>query len=117
MRKSRSTTSQTPLASNEAVASLDRTEATQPIATFPDRKAELSSVQNGSGPQLLHRSASSGTHAANSNNSKQQSVALVDTDASGQIGKKGEHDKKEALQQSVTAAAGIYRRLGAVDRH
>jgi hypothetical protein len=106
------------LASDAAAADLDRTEATQPIAASSDRKAELSSLQNGSGPQLLHRSASSGkTAAQNSNNSKQQSVALVDTDASGQISKSGDHNKKEALQQSVTAAAGIYKRLGAVDRH
>jgi hypothetical protein len=42
---------------------------------------------------------------------------LIDADPSGQIGKTGDHDKKQALQQSVTAAAGIYKRLGAVDRH
>jgi hypothetical protein len=44
-------------------------------------------------------------------------VALIDPDASGTVGKSGEHDKKEAVQQSITAAAGIYRRLGEVDRH
>ena len=114
-RKSRSATSQTPSASNAAVASLDRTESTQPISAFStDRKPDLPSVQNGSGPQLLHRS---GKTPAPNGSGKQQTVALVDKDASGQISKSGDNDKKEALQQSVTAAAGIYKRLGAVDRH
>jgi hypothetical protein len=98
-----------------AVASLGQTEPAQHIAaSSTDRKPELLSGQNGSGPQLLHRS---GKTLAPDGSGKQQTVALVDTDASGQVSKNGDHDKKEALQQSVTAAAGIYKRLGAVDRH
>jgi beta-lactamase regulating signal transducer with metallopeptidase domain len=101
--------------SSAAVANLDQTKPTHPIAAFStDRKPELSSEQSSSGPQLLHRS---GKTPASDKSGKQQTVALVDTDASGQVSKNGDHDKKEALQQSITAAAGIYKRLGAVDRH
>ena len=101
--------------SSAAVANLGQTKPAQQIAVFStDRKPDLPSGQNGSGPQLLHRS---GKTLAPDGSGKQQTVALVDTDASGQISKNGDRDKKEAIQQSVTAAAGIYKRLGAVDRH
>jgi beta-lactamase regulating signal transducer with metallopeptidase domain len=114
-RKGRLASSQAAPRSSAAVANLGQTEPAQQIAAFPtDRKPELPSAQNGSGPQLLHRSAKT---LATDGSGKQQTVALIDTDASGQVSKNGDHDKKEALQQSVTAAAGIYKRLGAVDRH
>jgi beta-lactamase regulating signal transducer with metallopeptidase domain len=114
-RKGRLASAQAAPGSSVAVASLGQTEPAQHIAaSSTDRKPELLSGQNGSGPQLLHRS---GKTLAPDGSGKQQTVALVDTDASGQVSKNGDHDKKEALQQSVTAAAGIYKRLGAVDRH
>ena len=104
-----------PTSRDSVVARVSQTEAPQPVAIpSADREsAGPSLTQNGSGPQLLRRSSS----ASASKSSKQQSVALIDADPSDQIGKTGDHDKKQALQQSVTAAAGIYRRLGAVDRH
>jgi beta-lactamase regulating signal transducer with metallopeptidase domain len=114
-RKGHPAPSQSSSESNMGAANLDQTEPIQP-ATEP--KPQLSAAQAGSGPQLLRRSPSSRSALpAGRSNSKQQSVALIDPDASGAVGKSGDHDKKEALQQSVTAAAGIYRRLGAVDRH
>lgn len=114
-RKGHPAPSQSSSESNMGAANLDQTEPIQP-ATEP--KPQLSAAQAGSGPQLLRRSPSSRSALpAGRSNSKQQSVALIDPDSSGAVGKSGDHDKKEALQQSVTAAAGIYRRLGAVDRH
>lgn len=114
-RRGRLSSSVVPTRRDPVVASVSQTDAPQPVVIpSADREgAGPSSTQNGSGPQLLRRSSS----ASGSKSSKQQSVALVDTDASGQIGKTGDHDTKQALQQSVTAAAGIYKRLGAVDRH
>ncbi len=114
-RRGRLSSPPVPTSGDSVVASVSQTDAPQPVM-IPSADSEAagpSSTQNGSGPQLLRRSSS----ASGSKNSKQQSVALVDTDASGQIGKTGGHDTKQALQQSVTAAAGIYKRLGAVDRH
>jgi beta-lactamase regulating signal transducer with metallopeptidase domain len=104
-----------PRSRDSVVASVSQSDVPQPVVIpSEDREsAGPSSAQNGSGLQLLRRSSS----ASGSKSSKQQSVALVDTDASGQIGKTGNHNRKQALQQSVTAAAGIYKRLGAVDRH
>jgi beta-lactamase regulating signal transducer with metallopeptidase domain len=114
-RKGNLATSRVAPRASAAVASLDQTEPAQPIAPFSTvRNPEPPSGQNGSGPQLLHRS---GKTPAPAGSGKQQTMVLVDTDASGQISKNGDHSKKEALQQSVTAAAGIYKRLGAVDRH
>ncbi len=115
-RKGRPAPPQTSSESNLAPANLDRTEPNQPI-TEPEPQLP-SAAQASSGPQLLRRSPSSGRALpAGRSNAKQQSVALIDPDVSGAASKSGDHDKKEALQQSVTAAAGIYRRLGAVDRH
>jgi beta-lactamase regulating signal transducer with metallopeptidase domain len=114
-RRGRLSSSAVPTRRDPVVASVSQTDAPQPVV-IPSAEHEAagpSSTQNGAGPQLLRRSSS----ASGSKSSKQQSVALVDTDASGQIGKTGDHNKKQALQQSVTAAAAIYKRLGAVDRH
>jgi beta-lactamase regulating signal transducer with metallopeptidase domain len=114
-RRGRLSRPSAPTSRDSVVASVSQTDAPQPVVipSADHEGAGPSSTQNGSGPQLLRRSSS----ASGSKSSKQQSVALVDTDASGQIGKSGDHDTKQALQQSVTAAAGIYKRLGAVDRH
>lgn len=115
-RKGHLTLSQASSESNMAPANLDQTGSTE-VVTEP-KPQPSSATQLGSGPQLLHRSTASGNSLPSDHNSaKQQSVALIDPDASGQVSKGGDHDKKEALQQTVTAAAGIYRRLGAVDRH
>ncbi|HTF61215.1 MAG TPA: M56 family metallopeptidase [Edaphobacter sp.] len=114
-RRGRLSRSSVPRSRDSVIASVSQTDASQP-AVIPSAEhdgAGPSATQNGSGPQLLRRSSS----ASGSKSSKQQSIPLVDTDASGQIGKTGDHDTKQALQQSVTAAAGIYKRLGAVDRH
>jgi hypothetical protein len=104
-----------PTSRDSVVAGVSQPDAPQAevIPSADHEGASPSSTQNGSGLQLLRRSSP----ASYSNSSKQQSVALIDADSSGQIGKTGDHDKKQALQQSVTAAAGIYKRLGAVDRH
>ena len=71
---------------------------------------------NRPGPQLLRRGAQSASSPGGTN-ANQQSVVLLDNDPSGQPVKTGDHDKKEAIQQSLTAAAGVYGRLGPVDRH
>jgi len=77
-----------------------------------DRNGEHpSSLQNGPGPHLLHR----GSTAADSHSNTSRSVALIDPDASGQGGKS--ENGKQAVQQSATAALGIYRRVSGVDRH
>jgi beta-lactamase regulating signal transducer with metallopeptidase domain len=100
------------------VVSPGQTETVQPIQPPAMDKTDAgSSPQNRPGPQLLRRGARSASSPANGTSANQQSVVLVDTDPSGQPVKAGDHDKKEAIQQSLTAAAGIYRRLGAVDRH
>ena len=102
------------------MTSLNETKADQPIAAFSvDRKVEGPwSTEKTSGPQLLRRSPSpDNPSASNRDATKHQAVVLVDTDASGQISKTGDRDRKQALQQSVTAAAGIYKRLGTIDRH
>jgi hypothetical protein len=118
-RRLRKSSLSVPTSSDIVVAGAEQTEALQPFVTpSPGHESMApSSTQNGSGPQLLRRSSASGNPSAHGNDTKQQSVAFVDTDASGQISKAGDHGKTQALQQSVTAAAGIYRRLGAVDRH
>ena len=114
-RRGRLSSPRVPTSRDSVVASVSQTDAPQPVVIpSGDREsARPSSTQNGSGLQLLRRSSS----GPGGKSSKQQSVALVDADASGQIGKTGDHDTKQALQQSLTAAAGIYKRMGAVDRH
>ena len=114
-RRGRLSRPSVPTSRDSVVAGVSQPDAPQAevIPSADHEGAGPSSTQNGSGLQLLRRSSP----ASHSNSSKQQSVALIDADPSGQIGKTGDHDKKQALQQSVTAAAGIYRRLGEVDRH
>jgi beta-lactamase regulating signal transducer with metallopeptidase domain len=101
------------------VGSAEETEAPQPVVnpSVNIEPAGPSSTQNSAGPQLLRRPSVSGNSPAAANTTKQQSVVFADTDASSQIGKSGEHDKAQVLQQSITAAAGMYRRMGTVDRH
>jgi beta-lactamase regulating signal transducer with metallopeptidase domain len=70
-----------------------------------------SSVQSGGGPQLRHRGSPASGNAA-----KQQTVLLTDSDASGHDSKSADHDTKQDLQQSATAAAGLYKRLSGLDR-
>jgi beta-lactamase regulating signal transducer with metallopeptidase domain len=67
---------------------------------------------NSAGPQLLHRPSPGATDTAHT---KQQTVTLVDSDATGQNSKAS--SREQALEQSATTALGIYRSLGAVDRH
>lgn len=114
-RRSRLSSPPVPMSRGSVVASVSQTDAPQPVVVpSADREsAGPFSAQNGPVPQLLHRSSS----APGRESSRQQSVVLVDTDGAGQMGKTGDHDKKQALQQSITAAAGIYKKLGAVDRH
>ncbi len=114
-RRGRLSRPSAPTSRDSVVASVSQTDAPQPVVipSADHGSAGPSLAQNGSGPQLLRRSSS----APGSKSSKQQSVALIDADPSGQIGATGDHDKKQALQQSITAAAGIYKRLSAVDRH
>jgi Mg-chelatase subunit ChlD len=64
-------------------------------------------VQPSSGPHLLHR----GSPASQK---EQQTVVLIDD---GQTSKTGAQDRKQAVQQTVTVAAGLYRQLSAIDRH
>jgi hypothetical protein len=117
-RKARLSASLGPITKDELVGSLGQTETVQPIQPLAmDKTDGGSSSQNRQGPQLLRRGARSASSPASGTNANQQSVVLVDNDPSGQPVKTGDHDKKEAIQQSLTAAAGVYRRLGAVDRH
>jgi hypothetical protein len=117
-RKARVSASLAPTIKNALVGSLGQTETVQPIQSLAmDKTDGGSSPQKRPGPQLLRRGARSASSPANGTSANQQSVVLVDNDPSGPAVKAGDHDKKEAIQQSLTAAAGVYRRLGAVDRH
>jgi beta-lactamase regulating signal transducer with metallopeptidase domain len=117
-RKTRWSASLAPTTKDALVGSLSQTETVQPIQPLAmDKTAGSSSPQNRPGPQLLRRGARSANSPANGTSSNQQSVVFVDNDPSGQPVKAGDHDKKEVIQQSLTAAAGVYRRLGTVDRH
>jgi beta-lactamase regulating signal transducer with metallopeptidase domain len=69
-------------------------------------------VPRSAGPQLLHRPLPGATDTAHT---KQQAVTLVDSDAKGQDSKAS--SREQAVEQSATTALGIYRSLGAVDRH
>jgi beta-lactamase regulating signal transducer with metallopeptidase domain len=73
--------------------------------------AQISS-QNASGPQLHRRGDPS---ASGSKPAASQTIALVDTDAKGQPVKSA--DNKQTVQQTATAALGIYKRLSSLDRH
>lgn len=77
---------------------------------IPERNPDLSSIPNSGAPQLLRRGS-----AAPSGRSPRQATILIN-DPSDQTGKEGNHDRKQALEQTTTAAAGIYKRLSALDR-
>jgi beta-lactamase regulating signal transducer with metallopeptidase domain len=74
----------------------------------------VSSPQSNTDPHLLRRQAGNSA-PANKPASQQQTIALIDADSDQT--KSGKHDKKQALQQSATAALEIYRRLSVLDRH
>jgi hypothetical protein len=78
----------------------------------PDIQPVTLSSQTDFGPQLRRRGDAS---AAGNKGVTSQTIALTDTDAKGQPAKSGE--SKQAVQQTATAALGIYKRLSAIDRH
>jgi beta-lactamase regulating signal transducer with metallopeptidase domain len=87
-------------------------DATQPSDLSAPRAPEDSaSAPSGGGPHLLHR----GTPVSG-NVAQQQTVLLTDSDASGQVSKSGDRAPKQALQQSATVAAGLYKQLSGLDR-
>jgi beta-lactamase regulating signal transducer with metallopeptidase domain len=103
--------SSTPLP-NSSVASLGSTEANHPSTDpQPDPASGNPIAQSSSGPHLLHR----GDASATGKSGKQQTIALVDTDAEGQPAKAGD-DKAAIAKQTATAALGIYKRISAIDR-
>jgi beta-lactamase regulating signal transducer with metallopeptidase domain len=120
-RKVRPLSFPAPRNKDAAVANLGQPEGIQPPThSPPDSTTEgQSSTQSGSGPQLLHRRspATGRSFGPDSNGAKQQTVALTDPDAPGQVSKTGDQNRKQTLQQSATAAVGIYKRLAEVDRH
>ncbi len=99
----------------DAAAVASQTENTQqPEMDMPDpMPADRSSIQRSSGPKLLHRPSSS----TPDNNAKSQTVALIDTDASGQAVKSGDHGVKQAVEHSAATALGLYKQLSTADRH
>jgi beta-lactamase regulating signal transducer with metallopeptidase domain len=99
----------------DAATVASQTENTQePEMDMPDpMPARPSSIQRSSGPQLLHRPSSSNPD----NNAKSQTVALIDTDASGQAVKSGDHGVKHSVEQSAATALGLYKQLSTADRH
>jgi hypothetical protein len=103
--------------SPDAAAASSQTEPAQQaeMDTPYPRSENSSSIQSSSGPQLLHRPSASGSTPGNS--AKSQTVVLTDTDASGQPVKSGDHDAKQALEQSAATALGLYKQLSTVDHH
>jgi hypothetical protein len=117
-RRVRSLSFPAPGSTDAADANLSRREAglAQPTTDSTNHKGEdTSPTPSGPGPRLLHRPPASATPG--NTGVKQQTVALIDNDASGQTAKTGDRDRKQALQQSATAAMAIYKRLSALDRH
>ena len=105
-----------PAHSGPAAVSRQTEPAQQPEMDTPyPRPENRSAIQSSSGPQLLHRPSASVSTPGNS--AKSQTVALTDTDASGQAVKSGDHDAKQAVQQSAATALGLYKQLSTVDRH
>jgi hypothetical protein len=96
---------------DSVVGSLSGKEDRPTIELPPDTRTGNLSPQSSSGPRLLHRGDPS---APGSDGARSQTVALADTDAKGQSATSGE--SKGAVQQTATAALGIYRRLSSVDR-
>jgi hypothetical protein len=98
------------------VASLGGAEAsqpTQPTADSTDSKVgDTVPTSSGRGPALLRRPSPS---AAPGNGGKQQTIALSDPSGSDQTSKS--EDRNQAIQQSATAALGLYSRVSGSDRH
>jgi beta-lactamase regulating signal transducer with metallopeptidase domain len=92
-----------------ALASMDQAAPADDFVAEPGTNNPSSAPASG-GPQLLHRGA-----AVAGNRASQQTVVPIQ-DGTGQSAK-GDHDSKQALQQSATAAASLLKRLSAVDRH
>jgi hypothetical protein len=119
-RKRRLSTSSVRTSSDPEDAGVTQAEPAPSSATLPEEhKSDAPTAAQSRPPlQLLHRpSSSAGNSAARDvNGAKQQKVVFVDDD-SDQVTKAGARDKAQTLQQSATAVAGIYRRLGEVDRH
>ncbi len=99
----------------DAAAVASQTENTQqPEMDIPNpMPAGRSFIQGSSGPRLLHRSSSS----TPDNNTKSQTVVLIDTDASGQAVKSGDQGVKHSLEQTAATALSLYKQLSTVDRH
>lgn len=102
-----------PLAASAPAATVaSLSPATEPEDLSPERATgDSSQSPSATGPQLLHR----GSPASN-RNAKQQTVVPIN-DPSGQTSKSRDHDRNQAVQQTASAAAGIYRRLSDLDRH
>jgi beta-lactamase regulating signal transducer with metallopeptidase domain len=69
---------------------------------------EHPALSDGPGPHLQRRSAGPAS-------AKSQSIPLIDDGDSGQSGKHG--DAGQAVQQSATVAAAVWKRVGDLDRH
>jgi beta-lactamase regulating signal transducer with metallopeptidase domain len=76
-----------------------------------DRPASASLEAN-SGPQLLRRGD---PKAAANDGQPGQIIPLDGNDAAGEASKSGK--SKQAIQETATAALGIYQRVSAIDRH
>jgi beta-lactamase regulating signal transducer with metallopeptidase domain len=98
----------------DAVSPNPQAEDRPQIDLQPDAVPTTLSIQNGSGPQLRRRGdpPASGNKAATS-----ETIALVNANGKGQPITIKSDDGKQAVQQTATAALGIYKRLSAVDRH
>jgi beta-lactamase regulating signal transducer with metallopeptidase domain len=117
-RRVRSLSFPAPRSTDGADANVSGREASlaQPVTDSTYRKGEGTSPPlSAAAPRLLHRPPASATPG--NTVLTQQTVSLIDNDASGQTGKSGDGDRNQALQQSATAAMAIYKRLSAVDRH
>jgi beta-lactamase regulating signal transducer with metallopeptidase domain len=98
----------------EAVRTNPQGEDPPRIDLQPDAVAKTNplSLQNGSGPQLRRRSD---PFAPGAKEATSQTIALGDVNAKGQPIKSD--DSKQTVQQTATAALGIYKRISSVDRH
>jgi beta-lactamase regulating signal transducer with metallopeptidase domain len=95
-------------------ARLGQIEADRPGIDLPANPEAAKSARQGSaGPQLLHRGDAS---APGNDSAKSQIIGLLDTDAKGQSAKSG-GGTGAAVQQTATAALGLYKRLSTLDRH
>jgi beta-lactamase regulating signal transducer with metallopeptidase domain len=106
-RKGRLVSRSTATRTDSSIANLSET--AEPADLTTPRIDSGLAAQSG-GPQLLHRGS-----AAPATGAKQQTVIQID-DASGQVGKAGDHNHEQALQQGATAAA-VLKRLSTFDHH